>query len=62
MPCLGFMVDSIKKGRDARINGFWYRHVGETLPQTIAIPTAVGTGPPHKDDLASLGPDLVIWI
>ncbi len=43
--------------------------VGESRPRTIAIPTAVGTGPheddlvvlgPHKDDLVSLGPDIGI--
>ncbi len=50
-----------KRGRDAGINGFWSRPVGEALPRTIALPTAVGTGP-YKDDLASLGPNIVIWI
>ena len=40
-----------KRGRDAGINGFWSRPVGEALPRTIALPTAVGTGP-YKDDLA----------
>ena len=57
-----YRVDSIEKtGKDAGINGFRYRHVGEASPQTIVTPTAVGTGP-RKDDLASLGPDIVIWI
>ena len=62
MPYLGWGFDLIeKRERHAGINGSWYRRVGETLPQTIATPTAVWTGP-HQDDLASLGPDVVVWI
>ena len=40
MPCLRYGVDSIEqRRRDAGINGFWDRHVGETLPRTIPTPT-----------------------
>ena len=40
MPCRRYAVDSIeKRERDAGINGFWHRHVGETFPRTIATPT-----------------------
>ena len=62
VPCLGYGVDSIgKRGRVEGINGFWSRHVGETRPRTMATPTVVGTNP-REDDLAVLGPDIVIWI